>query len=100
MRMSNPLRLNLGSGQNPKPGYINVDKSGSPDLKWDLEQFPWPWEDSSVDEIQLIRVLEHLGESTATFFKIIQELYRVCKNGAIIDIAVPHPRHDDFLGDP
>jgi hypothetical protein len=31
---------------------------------------------------------------------MLQELYRVCKHGAIIDIRVPHPRHDTFLHDP
>ena len=31
---------------------------------------------------------------------MMQELYRVCRNGAEILIDVPHPRHDDFLNDP
>jgi hypothetical protein len=95
-----PLRLNLGSGQHPKPGYVNVDKFGTPDVKCDLETFPWPWPDSSVDEVRLHHVLEHLGESVAAFFGIIKELYRVCKDRASVFIVVPHPRHDDFLGDP
>ena len=30
----------------------------------------------------------------------MKELYRVCCDGAIIQITVPHPRHDDFLSDP
>src|SRR4051812_28847226 len=94
------LKLNLGSGQNPKPGYINVDKFGSPDVTCDLEQFPWPWEDNSVGEVEMFHVLEHLGESTATFMGIIKELYRVCRDGAMMRISVPHPRCDDFLNDP
>jgi hypothetical protein len=94
------LKLNLGSGQNPKPGFVNVDKFGSPDVVCDLEQFPWPWEDSSVAEVELFHVLEHLGESTATFIGIMKELYRVCRDGAVIRIGVPHPRSDDYLNDP
>ena len=94
------LKLNLGCGQNHVPGYTNVDKFGSPDVKWDLEVFPWPWPDNSVDEIVMSHVLEHLGETIKGFFGIIKELYRVCRPGAIIQITVPHPRHDDFLGDP
>src|SRR4051794_26391745 len=96
----NALKLNLGCGQNPLPGYVNVDKFGSPDVTWDLEQFPWPWEESSVEEIVLTHVLEHLGESTATYFGLIKEMYRVAKPGAQIIITVPHPRHDDYLNDP
>jgi tetratricopeptide (TPR) repeat protein len=94
------LKLNLGCGKNPVAGYVNVDKFGEPDVKLDLEQFPWPWQTSSVGEVLLNHALEHLGETTATYLGIIKELYRVCVADALIKIAVPHPRHDDFLADP
>jgi hypothetical protein len=94
------LKLNLGSGQNPRPGYVNVDLYGEPDVRLDLESFPWPWPDGSVSEIVLIHVLEHLGATPAVFIRIMQEMYRVCEPGARIEIVVPHPRHDHFIGDP
>jgi hypothetical protein len=98
--MDTALKLNLGCGEHHKDGYINVDKYGNPDVLLDLETFPWPWEDNSVQEVELNHVLEHLGESAAVYFRIIKELYRICKAGARIHIGVPHPRHDDFLNDP
>ncbi len=98
--MSKLLKLNLGSGQNPIPGYLNVDKYGEPDFKFDLETFPWPWENSSVERIEMNHVLEHLGESTAVYLSIIRELYRISVPNAIINITVPHPRHNSFLNDP
>jgi len=94
------IKLNLGCGNNKKAGYINVDKFGQPDVKHDLEKFPWPWKDNSVQEILLVHVLEHLGKSTKIFFKIMKELYRVCRHDALIRIRVPHPRSDNFLIDP
>ena len=94
------LKLNLGSGSNPRPGYLNVDKHGSPDLVWDLERLPWPWESSSVDEVVLSHVLEHLGAGPEQFIGVMKELYRVCRDGAQVHIRVPHPRHDFFLADP
>src|SRR5579864_439610 len=94
------LKLNLGSGQNPQPGFVNVDKFGEPDLKCDLEVFPWPWPDNSTAEITMNHVLEHLGASADVFIGIMKELYRVCEPGATIRIAVPHPRHDNFINDP
>jgi hypothetical protein len=81
-------------------GFVNVDKFGTPDVQCDLEVFPWPWEDSSVDEVVMNHVLEHLGATTENYFGIIKELYRICKPEALIHINVPDPRHDDFLHDP
>ena len=45
-------------------------------------------------------MLEHLGAQTDTYLGIFKELYRVCRDGATILIAVPHPRHDSFISDP
>ena len=94
------LRLNLGCGTKRLDGYINVDKFGDPDLCFDLETFPYPWENNSVVEIVMHHVLEHLGQQTATYLKIIQELYRICQPEAKIHIRVPHHRSDRYYHDP
>lgn len=96
------LKLNLGCGNRKMAGFVNVDCVAvcQPDMVVDLEQTPWPWADSSVDEIKLIHVLEHLGQQTGVFLAIVKEIYRVCRDGARIEIIVPHPRSDTFLGDP
>jgi len=95
------MRLNLGCGFNKSTGYVNVDSSEhcAPDVVHDLEKTPWPWEDSSVDEIVMRHVLEHLGATTDVYFSVLREMYRVCRPDARITIVVPHPRHDDFLHD-
>ena len=96
----NGLKLNLGCGEKRIPGYINVDKYGSPDIKHDLESFPWPWETNSVSDILLIHVLEHLGKDVEIYFGIFKEMYRICNHGAKIKIIVPHFRHQFFYDDP
>ena len=96
------MKLNLGCGFYKLDGFHNVDKFDAcdPDEVADLEVFPWPWADNLIDEVVMSHVLEHLGQETDVYFAIIQELYRVCRDGAEVRIAVPHPRHDDFLNDP
>ncbi len=95
-----PVRLNLGCGNHKLPDFTNVDLYGEPDIRLDLESPDWPWADSSVDLILLNHVLEHLGRDFDIFNRVIKNIYRVCKSGANVIINVPHPRHDNFIGDP
>jgi hypothetical protein len=100
VQMAAHVKLNLGCGSQMLPGYCNVDIFGAPDLRWDLETFPWPWADDAVGEVLLSHVLEHLGQAPQTFIAIMKELYRVCRNGALVTVIVPHPRSDHFIIDP
>lgn len=96
------MKLNLGCGHWKLPGYLNVDSQPAcePDQLVDLEALPWPFPDDSCDEVLLSHVLEHLGEERATYLGILKELYRICRPGALVQVIVPHPRHDLFLIDP
>lgn len=93
------MKLNIGSGYKRIEGFMNVDHDPltGADFCFNIEQDPWPFEDSSVDEVRAHHILEHLGEG---FFHVMKEMYRVCKHTAIIDVIVPHHRHDHFFGDP
>lgn len=96
------MKLNLGCGFNREDGYVNVDKEAicRPDVQCDLEVFPWPWADNSVDEVVANHSFEHLGATTDGWLGIIKELWRVTRDGALTKIAVPHPLHENFLHDP
>lgn len=85
----------MGCGRDLKPGYVNVDLYGG-EVTHDLNAFPWPWDAGSVTEVLLHNVLEHLPDTIG----VMKELYRVCSKDALVHIAVPHPRHDDFISDP
>lgn len=96
------MKLNLGCGFNKPDGFVHVDmfEECQPDVVHNLETFPYPFEESSVDEILLNHSLEHIGQQSSVFLKIMQEIYRICRDEALIKINVPHPRHDNFISDP
>jgi SAM-dependent methyltransferase len=81
-------KLNLGSGQFLKEGFINVDyySTSTPDILHDLNQIPYPFEDNYFELVEADHVLEHLADP----FKVMGELRRICVPGATIHIRVPH----------
>lgn len=96
------MKFNMGCGHNKKPGYVNVDAfpEGAPDQVVDLESLPWPWPDNTAEEMVFNHSLEHMGGDPKVFLGIMKEIYRVSKPGGVVQINVPHPRHDDFMNDP
>jgi SAM-dependent methyltransferase len=81
-------RLNLGSGQFRKEGFLNVDEDprAEPDLLVNLDQFPYPFDDESFELIEADHVLEHLAEP----FSVMAELHRILRPGGLLVIRVPH----------
>ncbi len=81
-------KLNLGCGEDYKEGYLNVDFHDhfKVDKVYDLNTVPYPFPDSSFDEIAAFHVLEHLNNP----FTIMTELHRILKPGGKLHIKVPH----------
>ncbi len=81
------VALNLGCGFKKFVGWVNVDgyASCSPDVLCDLNKFPYPWEDNSVDRIYMSHVLEHIPDWWSAF----NECARILKPGGVFEIRVP-----------
>ncbi len=92
-------KLNIGGGLKRPEGFttIDMDPLCNADVTCDISKDVLPFEDNSVEYVIAHHIFEHIGEG---FFHLLKELYRVCEDGAIIDIEVPHHRHDEFYGDP
>jgi predicted SAM-dependent methyltransferase len=90
--------LDLGCGNKKKEGAIGIDINPctNPDVVHDLNTFPYPFEDSTFDEIYADNVIEHLDE----VFKVMEELQRICKPGGILIIKVPYFRSRYAFIDP
>lgn len=82
------IKLNLGAGESRKEGYLHVDWSllAGPDIVHDLNVFPYPFDDSSIDEIFASHILEHLDRP----FEVMREFHRVLRPGGELIVKVPH----------
>lgn len=80
---------------------VDIDPGNHPDVVFDLNKFPYPLKESSVERIYAMHILEHLND----LYGIFREVYRVLKNGGDFIIEVPHfscrvaysePEHNRF----
>ena len=105
------IKLNLGCGDKIVDDWVNVDYSLGArlskipffkqinkklklfNLDWDKRIYlhdltlPFPWNNSSIDEIYSSHTLEHLSRENGQ--KFLQECHRVLKKDGVIRIVVP-----------
>lgn len=88
MKKQSERKLNLGSGQFPKKGFINLDGEArfNSDVVHNLEMFPYPFPDNHFVLIEADHVLEHLCQP----FTTVRELHRLLVPGGKLIIRVPH----------
>jgi predicted SAM-dependent methyltransferase len=89
--------LNLGSGDRPMEGAINLDGNGlnpGVDVIHNLEN-GLPFEDSYFDEIYAYHILEHIHQLPM----LMGEINRVGKNGCQVHIDIPHFTNPTFYDD-
>jgi len=79
--------LNLGCGFVKIENAVNVDKIAmcDPDILWDIDIMPWPFDDNSFDVIYMDHVLEHL----INWWGALREASRVLRVGGDLLVFVP-----------
>ena len=116
------LKLDLACGQTLKEGFEGVDR-WAPDAqhKVDLWKFPYPWADSSVDEIFCSHFIEHIPDRPVELkdirdpndqvavdlfldqdmlFAFFDECHRILKPGAPMTVVCPNARSNRGFQDP
>lgn len=90
--------LDLGCGKKKRDGAIGVDFSDrhDADVIHNLNHFPYPFDDESVDEIYMDNCLEHLDEP----IKVMEEIHRIIKPKSFVKIIVPYFRSVHAFIDP
>jgi SAM-dependent methyltransferase len=90
------LKLNIGCGKSPIEGYVNIDIATDCDLKLDLEDAKFPFDDDSCDEIFASHVFEHIRN----FIPLMNECNRVLKKDGKLIIKVPCYPAPEAFSDP
>ena len=98
------MKLNLGCGKDIKPkddGWVNIDvvPLDGVDVVWDITKFPYPFKDDAFDYVYTRHVLEHIphrvnGNCRDGLVLVMEELYRILKDGGIVKVIVPAPNYD------
>ena len=89
------MKINLGSGGDPKEGMINVDMLDieGVDVIHNLMDFPYPFETDSADYIQAVDLVEHLDNYTSdrrpSVVAFIEECHRILKTGGELFMQMP-----------
>lgn len=65
---------------------LDIDPSCNPDVVWDLNQVPLPFEDNSFNEIHAYEVLEHVGRQGdwKFFFDQFADFHRILRPGGFL----------------
>ena len=91
-------KIDLGCGLNKKEGYVGIDIRAleGVDIVRDVNNRGLSFSDSTIEYVYTSHFLEH----TSNLIFIMNEIYRVCCNNALVEIVVPTFLSPHATGDP
>lgn len=80
--------LDIGCGSQKWPGATGLDIAADTDadVVHDLDVYPYPLPDDAFDHVLMQDVIEHVEAP----IRVMEELHRVCRAGARIQLRTPH----------
>jgi SAM-dependent methyltransferase len=81
------MKINFGCGDKVRPDFVGVDRyaCAAAQVLCDLDR-PLPFRDSSIEAAHLDNVIEHVADIA----RLMGELVRVSRQGAILTVITPH----------
>jgi hypothetical protein len=80
------MKLNIASGQKKIEGFTGIDIMPGSDIVHDLNVYPWPIKDESVEEVKCDHYIEHVPD----LMKFMNEVGRIMKKGAKCTMTAPY----------
>lgn len=96
------IKIDLGGGGNPQPGFLNVDIRPLPqvDVVQDFEVQPWNIPDEVASLVMASHLVEHINPAKFGFIKFMDEVWRIMKPGGQFMIAYPYAGSPGYFQDP
>lgn len=90
--------LDLGCGAKKTPGAIGLDRVplDGVDIVHDLDVYPYPFEANAFDHVLIRHVAEHVEDVVL----LMDEMHRIGRPGATIEIHAPHFTSSNSYADP
>ena len=81
---------------------LDLMATHKPDVEWDMNDLPLPFDDNSFDEIHAYEVLEHTGQQGdwRFFFAQFNDFWRILRPGGYLCASVPMWDQEWAWGDP
>lgn len=93
------ITLSVGCGKRQiEENVVRIDISPcvKPDVIWNLNHFPYPFENSSFSKIECFDVIEHLQSIPRT----LEEFHRLLETNGVLQIVTPHFSSANSFVDP
>lgn len=96
------IKIDLGGGGNPQPGFLNVDMRSLPqvDVVQDLEKTPWAIPSEIASLVMASHLVEHINPAGGIFLRFMDEVWRILKPGGQFMISFPYAGSPGYWQDP
>ena len=96
------IMLDVGCGENKQQNFVGLDIRKLPgvDIVHDLEKIPYPLQDNSCLKILASHVVEHINPMKFGFVNVMNEWWRIMKEGGELMIAMPYAWSFGYIQDP
>jgi len=89
------MKIDLGCSRYKHPGYIGVDIDRVPGVQVLGDGRALPFKDSVLEGVYSHHCIEHINDQLS----VIRELWRVCADGSMIELTMPHFSNPSYYDD-